>query len=463
MNPEVVIRLNRFVPRDYQLPICSAFENSALNKFLYVLPRRSGKDTIAWNLMIREAIKKTGIYYYCLPEYKLARSVIWDGMTNEGFRMLDFIPPQLFAKKPNEQQMKITLLNGSIIQLIGSDSYDSSITGTNTRMFVFSEYGKADPMAYKQGALPILRGNNGKVIIIGTPRGHNHFYELYQIAKNSPQDWFCYYKTIEDTNHIPIADIRRDIELGEMSEDLALQEYWCSWDLGIEGAYYTKYIDRMRIAGQIGMVPWEPSFKVHTAWDLGVRDSTCVIFYQVIGKTIRIIDSYEKNKEGFEHYAQMIHSKPYIYGKHFAPHDIMVTEWGTGLSRLEKARELGIKFETRADENGTRHSAVPNLLIMDGIEAVRTTLPKMWIDENKCGKLIKSLENYRQEYDTKLRIYKPRPLHDFYSHFADAMRYLCLSYEQTIEGMTYNDIQKIKEKAYGSIQQLPRMFRDDLY
>lgn len=190
-----------------------------------------------------------------------------------------------------------------------------------------------------------------------------------------------------------------------MSDDLIMQEYYCSFEMGVEGSYYGKYIDRLRQRGQLGMVPWESGFKVHTAWDLGVRDSTTIIFFQTIGQTIRIIDCYENNKEGLEHYVKLLDSKPYHYGKHIAPHDIKVKEWGTGITRLEKARQLGITFTVSAD-----------ISIVDGIEAVRTNLNKMWIDERNCISLVKALENYRQEYDIKKKVYKSQPLHDWSSH-----------------------------------------------
>jgi len=238
-----------------------------------------------------------------------------------------------------------------------------------------------------------------------TPRGKNNFWELYQVAKNSP-DWFAYHLTLEDTRHIPYREIEKEREEGLMSEDLIQQEYYCSFSLGVEGAYYAKYLDKMKLNNQLGMVPYEPGFKVHTAWDLGVRDSTCIIFFQTIGQTVRIIDCYKKNKEGLEHYVKILAQKDYIYGKHIAPHDIKVKEFGSGMTRLEKAKNLGIKF-----------TVAPSISIEDGIESVRSAFSKIWIDETKCQSLIKAINNYRQEYDSKKKVYKPRPLHDIYSHF----------------------------------------------
>jgi hypothetical protein len=300
--------------------------------------------------------------------------------------------------------MRIKLTNGSMIQIIGSDNYDQTLVGVNAIGIIFSEYALTDPRAY-QFARPILSANNGFAMFVSTPRGKNHLFELFEIARDNPEDWFANKLTIEDTNHIPLHEIQRELASGEMSEDLVQQEYYCSFDMGVEGSYYSKYMDRMRLKGQIGMVPWEPSHKVHTAWDLGMRDSTSIIFFQCIGQTVRIIDYYEKSKEGLEHYIKVLQSKEYSYSRHMAPHDIRVRELGTGMSRLEKAKQLGINF-----------TVAPDVSIVDGIEAVRSTLPKCWIDETKCAQLIKALENYRQEFDAKHKVYKANPLHNQFSH-----------------------------------------------
>lgn len=448
MKIETKIKLNRFKPRDYQLPLMRELEKGDKKRFLCVWARRAGKDVCAFNAILRAALKKVAVYYYIFPTYSQAKKVIWDSITNTGERFLDYIPSELVESK-NSQEMKIILKNNSIIQLVGSDNVDS-LMGTNPAGVVFSEYAMQSPLAY-QYLRPILLANEGWSLFISTPRGKNHFWELYNIAVNNPDEWFTSKLSIHDTGHISAHAIRKEIAEGLMSEDLSQQEYYVSFLLGVEGSYYSKLIDRMRINGQISVVPWEPSFKVHTAWDLGVRDMTSIIFFQVAGQVIRIIDCYEKNKEGLEHYVNVLKEKPYLYGQHFGPHDIAVKEWGSGLTRIEKAKRLGIQF-----------TVVDNILVADGIEAVRSTLPKVWIDEEKCESLIKALENYRQEFDVKKKVYKPRPLHDVFSNFADAMRYLALSLPKTRDGLTPDDLDRIRNEAlYGSEGQLPPVFRDN--
>lgn len=446
MRPQVQIHLNKFKPRPYQLPIMDAIENKGYKRVLAILPRRAGKDVCAFNLVIRQMLKNPGVYYYIFPTYSQAKKVIWDSLTNDGFRILDYIPPEIVEQK-NSQEMKIRLKNGSLFQLVGSDNYDS-LMGTNPRGVVFSEYALQDPRAY-QYIRPILTANSGWALFISTPRGKNHLWDIYQLAQAS-KEWYYTKLTVEETAHISLHEIEQERHEGIMSEDLIQQEYYTSFDMGIEGSYYNKYLDRAKIEGRIGWVPWENGFKVHTAWDLGVRDSTAIIFFQTIGASIRIIDCYENNKEGLEHYSKVLHSKPYQYGMHIAPHDIKIKEWGSGITRIEKAKELGINF-TLSDD----------ISIPDGIEAVRTNFGRMRIDEENCVELIKALENYRQEYDIKKKVYKQRPLHDWSSHYCDAMRYLCVSLPKTRDELTPEELDKrYQEAMYG--ESLPKPFQQPL-
>lgn len=460
MKLETRIKLDRWTPRHYQIPIIDALEKHKFKRIIACWPRRAGKDITAFNLCIRAALSRVGTIFYVFPTFSSGRRILWDAIQNDGTRVLDYIPSNLVDSR-NEQQMRIKLTNGSVIQIIGSDNYDQTLVGVNAIGMVFSEYALTDPRAY-QFARPVLSANDGFALFISTPRGKNHMYELFEIAKANPEDWFAHKLTVEDTGHIPLHEIERERASGEMSDDLIQQEYYCSFFLGIEGAYYTKYMDRLRLKGQIGIVPWEASHKVHTAWDLGMRDSTVIIFFQIIGQTVRIIDCYEKNKEGLEHYIKVLESKPYSYGKHFAPHDIGVSELGTGMSRLEKARQLGLNFEYKTEHN-RRISSVPNVSIMDGIEVVRSSFSRIWIDDRNCVSLIKSLENYRQEYDPKLRVYKSKPLHDSFSHFADAMRYLALALPLCKDGLTAEQLNdRYKRAVMGNNYGLPAVFRTDL-
>jgi phage terminase large subunit len=452
MQVETQIHLNKFKPRHYQLPVMKAFDSGKYKKFLIINPRRSGKDFEWWWLMIREACTSSGLFLYCLPTFSQARSVIWEGKTNEGLSFLDVIPKECITKIRHDS-MTIYFTSGAILRLVGSDSYNTSIIGSNPRFIVFSEYGLCDENAYKLAALPILRGNQGVVGVIGTPRGKNHFFELYQIAKNSP-DWFSQLLTIEDTGHISEEEVKKEIASGEISESLALQEYYCSFSHGDEHSYYAKQMNTMKLKGRIGIVDWEPYHKVYTAWDLGLKDLTVIIMFQVIGESVRIFDYYENSDKLISHYAQIIANKRldgYLFAKHFGPHDLHQRDKARGLTTREMYNELGVNF-----------SPPIYIEIEDGIEVVRRTLSRVWIDEKKCAKLIKALENYSEKYDSKNRVYLGVPKHDIFSHAADAMRYLCAALPNTKEGLSPEKLDKMYAEAMGYDTNIPAVFRDDL-
>jgi len=448
ITPDIQIYLDKFVPRSYQLPILDAIENKGYKRVLAILPRRAGKDITAFNLCIRACLQKICVIYYIFPTYSQGKKILWDSITSTGDRILDYIPPQVIESK-NSQEMKIRFVNGSVLQIVGSDNFDS-LRGTNPQGVVFSEYAYQDPRAYPT-IRPILTANEGWALFISTPYGKNHFWSLYQIAEQSP-DWFCYKLTVEDTQHISLWEIEKERAEGIMSDDLIQQEYYTSFTMGVEGSYYAKYLQKLRLDGRISDVPWESAFKVHTAWDIGVRDSTTIIFFQTIGQTVRIIDCYENSKEGLEHYVAVLEKKPYSYGKHIAPHDIAVKEWGSGMTRIEKAKHLGVTF-----------TLAPNVSVEDGIEAVRSTMSKLWFDGKNAAPLLKALENYRQEYDAKRKVYKSHPLHDFSSHFSDAMRYLCISLPKTRDGLSPEQLQqRYQDAVYGRNSNMPSIFREDL-
>jgi len=449
MNVETRIKLDQFIPRDYQLPIIDAVEKKKFKRVLAILPRRAGKDIVAFNLCVRAALKEVQTIYYIFPTFSQGRRILWDNLTSDGFRVLDYCPQDIADR--NEQLMRLKFVNGSVLQVIGSNDYDTALVGSNAKFMVFSEYSLQDPRAY-QFARPILTANNGVALFLSTPRGKNNcLWDLYQIAKNSP-DWFCYLRTVEETNHIPLNEIQKEIELGELSEGMAKQEYWCSFDEGQDGYFYLSIIDKMRLEGKIGDVPWEPGFKVHTAWDLGINDPTCIVFFQVIGAVVHVIDYYQASNRSIDHFVNYVFAKGYTYSRHFPPHDIMVREQGSGITRREMYKQLGLNF-----------SEIYKHDLLDGIEFVKQKLPIIRIDERKCKDLIKALSNYRQEWDSTRKQYKMIPLHDEWSHGADAFRYMCVALKKaSFAGTTPEELDKrYREAMYGG-KQTTGFFREDI-
>lgn len=414
MKQELTIQLPlNYKCRKYQVPFWEAAK-SGYKRFVMVWHRRAGKEKTCWNFLISRAVQKVGIYYYFFPHFSQGRKILWDGVDKDGFRLLHHIPTELIDGNPNSTEMKIRLKNGSLIQIIGTNNIDS-IVGTNPIGCVFTEYSLQDPTAW-QLIRPILVENGGWAVFNFTPRGANHGKDIYEMAKGN-KEWFCQLLTIADTGVMSEADIQKEREAG-MSEDFIQQEFYCSFTLGIEGSYYAKYLQEARDEDRISNVPWNKQARVNTTWDLGYGDACSIIFYQLAGQEIHIIDYYENQGEGLPHYATVLKDKPYIYGDHYAPHDIESHSFSSGLSAKEVGSSLGIKFIT-----------LPTLKLRleDGIEAVRGIFPRVWIDSVKAKDLVKCLENYRKEFDMRLETYKERPRHDKYSHGADAMRYLAIS------------------------------------
>ena len=439
-NSKQIITMDRFCARPYQMDLVNAFEEGKIKRFVAIWPRRSGKDICALNLLLRAAFRRVGTYFYVFPTFSMGRRILWDAIDISGQRILKHYIPDEIVESRNEQMMRIKLINGSQIQILGSDDADKSLVGTNALGIVFSEYALQNDMAWKL-SIPILKASNGWALFASTVRGRNHFHDLYNAVKDLP-DWFCQLLTVEDTKHISVEEIQREVETGQMSQDLVRQEFYNDFNLGVEGSYYGKYIDDLRRKNQIISVPWEPYLPVHTAWDLGYNDPTCIAFFQIFNGQIRIIDFYQNNKKGLDHYARVLQQKEYTYGKHLAPFDIAVHDLSTGISRWKMMHDLGVTFVRYTDK-------APS--IDDGIEIVRRTLPKIWFDAQRCEPLIKALENYRQEYDNKKKIYKSSPLHDSNSHGADLFRYLCCGLPKVQAGASPDELNKrYNEVMYGS-------------
>jgi hypothetical protein len=185
-----------------------------------------------------------------------------------------------------------------------------------------------------------------------------------------------------------------------------------------EGSYYARQFMRIHRESRICAVPWDEDLPVHTSWDLGMSDETCVWFFQFVGKEVRVIDYYENAGEGLPHYAAVLRERGYRYGRHFAPHDIAVRELSSGTSRQEAAKALGIEFER----------VMTNRDLMGGIDSVRDMLDYCWFDESRTERGLKCLEAYRKEWDDQHGCYKSQPLHDWASHGADAFRTMAVAW-----------------------------------
>lgn len=420
-----------FKPRHYQVPFLKAVEasingESEVRYFMQVWHRRSGKDkTGIADVVPRRLIKDPCLVKVVYPTLVMGRDNLWDGIGSDGFRYREHIPEFIRAGVPNESRMSIPVRNeadpntNSIFQIAGSDRPDS-LRGGNPKLFVFSEWSEQDPYAWDV-VEPILRENDGIAVFNMTPKGNNHARAMFEYAKNSPK-WFVQLLTADDTRiwtDEELEDIRKDIikrfEANGRSESEAQayfdQEYMCSFESPVIGSYYGDGVTKAEKEGRITGVPYVESVPVDTWWDLGIDDSMTIWFVQYVGQEIHLIDYYENSGEGLSHYISILQKKGYIYGKHYTPHDISVRELGTGKSRWETAKNLGVTMEI-----GVR------LDIDDGINAVRGLLSQCWFDRDKTSRGVNALKNYRKEWDEKNKVFRSTPKHDWASHGSDAFR-----------------------------------------
>lgn len=449
-----MIMLDRFHPRPYQIPFYEAMENSngKYRNAIIVHPRRTGKDFgIGLQYAVRHALRKRTTVLYFLKSYSQAKGVIWDAITNDGIKFLDIIPTEL-VETMNSSELKIVLKNGSIISFRSAENFEKSVVGSNASLIIFSEFATYNNAKAYEFAAPIVAANGGQLVFLTTPRGRNFFWDLWKKAQTW-DNWYCELKTLDDTKHIDDATLEQFRK--EHSEEFVAQELFCSFDRGIEGSFYAKYIMRLQDEGRIGHVPYDPSLPVSTAWDLGYNDQTVIIMYQITkNNLVRVIDCYANTNQPLSHYIKWLKNQDYVYAKHFAPHDIEIHDYSTGQTRIQMARELGLIFETR-EQNNKLCSATPKVSVADGIERVWTSFSRLSMDEKKCATLIKALESYHREWDDDKKVYKQTPLHDWSSDYADAFRYMCLTIDMNQRGMTEEDARKGYNQAMFSNSQGP--------
>lgn len=409
----------KYQPRSYQRPLWEAFD-SGFKRLVQIWHRRSGKDLTDLNLVVREMWQHVGNYYYTFPTYSQGKKALWEGRGKDGTRYLDYFPKELLDGKPNDTDMKIKMKNGSLFQVIGVEDVDR-IVGTNPRGVIYSEYSLQNPKAWEY-MRPILAENGGWAVFNYTPRGRNHGYKLLEMAKNNPK-WFLSILTIDDTKVLTKEDIEEERASG-MTEDMIQQEFYCSFIAAVQGSIYWNEISLAERNGHFKEVPHDPKLLVHTVWDLGRNDANCIGFYQFNGVSVRKINYLTGNRLGLPDWIKKVKElgkeQGYQFGKHFAPHDIEVSDYSTSgdQSRREIAKGLGIDFEV-----------IPKVSIAEGIDAGRRFFKKLYIDNVKCAEFLEAIPQYSREYDEENKIFKSTPLHDWTSNFADEHRYASIVYE----------------------------------
>ena len=389
--------------------------------------RRFGKSVAIINHLIRAALThklKNPRFAYIAPTYKQAKSIAWD--------YLKMFAGAIPGVKFHETELRCDLPNGSRITLLSSEQPDS-LRGLFLDGVCIDEVAQVEPRLWNEIIRPALSDRKGFCYFIGTPAGmSNLFYELYQYALGD-DEWFTYTAKASETKIIDQKEL--DAAKAQMGDTRYRQEFECDWIANIEGSVYGNIIKDLEEKQQLTKIGYDPSLEVHTAWDLGVDDSTAITFFQKLGNQIMVIDYYENNREGLPHYVKVVKDKDYIYGDHYAPHDIEVMEFSTGRTRNEVAYQLGIRFRI-----------LPKLNLEDGIHSLKMILPRCWFNVETTQPLINALRQYHRKYNDKMKMFSNKPVRDWSSHACDSARYMAMSITDMSDKRRPN--QKITENEY---------------
>lgn len=377
-----------------------------------VAHRRAGKTVCAVNELIRGALtctKPRPQFRYIAPFYSQAKAVAWEYLKY-------FAGPVM--TRSNESELWVEVLGGGRIRLYGADNADAMRGGYSDGDYL-DEYGDFKPSVWGNVIRPALSDRQGWAVFGGTPKGKNQFWEVAEIARKNPADWFLLKLPASESGLLPkpeLLDAQR-----QLSQDQYEQEYECSFEAAILGAYFGKELRLADQQGRVCDVPHDPNLKVFTAWDLGFKDDTAIWWYQAVRGEIHLIDYYAVSGADIEQIAKVVRSKPYDYERHYLPHDAR--------AKTLAARGKSI-VEQLVEHLGHTLAVVPDIGVQDGIQAVRKVLPRCYFDQTSCGEGLEALRQYQREYDEDKKAFRDKPRHDWTSHPSDAFRMMAVAYQQ---------------------------------
>lgn len=406
-----------------------------------VAHRRCGKTVACVNDLIKRTTElklSHGRLAYVAPLLGQAKDVAWDYLKR-------FAAPIITAK--NEGELWVELLGQHRIRVYGADNPDR-LRGAYLDGVILDEFADMRPSVWGEIIRPMLADRKGWATFIGTPKGRNAFFDKFKEAEADPEHWFSGIYRASETRILDadeLASARRDMTLEEFE-----QEFECSFDAAIKGAYFGKEIAEAERTGHICIVDRLPGVEIQTAWDLGIGDSTAIWVFQVVGSEVRIIDYYENAGFGLEHYAEWLEARGYVGGRDWVPHDARVRELGTGKTRLETLAALGRKPEL-----------VPAHKVDDGINAARLLFNRCWFNVETTADGVEALRQYREDYDEKRRAFSGKPRHDWTSHCADAFRYLAMAWQQQAPAPTRPDRRTLGPLTQGIGAPIDRITLDE--
>lgn len=440
--PEVILPNNDWEPRQDQLPLWTYLEKGG-KRAVEIAHRRWGKDDIAlhWTAVAANdvgyegCLGRVGNYWHMLPKAAQARKAIWDAINPAtGKRRIDEAFPKAIRRKTNESEMKIEFKCGSIWQVVGSDNYDM-LVGSPPVGIVFSEWALAKPAAWAM-LRPILDQNGGWALFITTPRGRNHAQKSLALAK-SKKSWYgevvtAYQTKVFTREQLKEIEAELKTEYGEEDgEAMFGQEYLCSFDAQLLGAYYAKSLAKAEREGRVlPFIAHDPSYPVQTAWDLGLSDDTAIWFFQVIGREVRILAYYANRGKLLDHYAKVLDTYAETMGwRYWFKDPREAFHWVPWDARPKTLASKGKSLlEIMWQDHQVRLRVAKELSVQDGIQATRKMLDRSYFSSQLCEKGIEAVRSYQREWDEDRQMFKGTPLHNWASHGSDALRIMGVSY-----------------------------------
>jgi phage terminase large subunit len=415
-----------------------------------VAHRRAGKTVARINRLIKAACEcqlERPHFGYLAPFFVQAKDIAW-------LYLKHYLAPLLkFGGKVNESELSITLPhNGAVIRLYGAENAER-MRGLYFDGIVIDEAQGVAQSVLTTVILPALADRQGWLDCSGTPRGwQNMLGQLVKLAQNNPADWYLQILKASQTGILPQAEL--DLQRSLLNDNEYDQEFECSFDAAITGAFYGREMAAALADGRLCDIAWQSEFPVHTAWDLGRRDDTAIWFYQRVKSEIHILDYYAVSGADVPDLAAAIHKRPYIYGKHYLPHDARMKMLASnGRSIVEQLWVLDVKGEI-----------VPDIGVQNGIQAARAMLPTCYFDLAKCDQGLESLRHYQREWDEDKRCFRESPRHDWASHAADAFRMLAVAWrEEQPKSTLIERARGIESASFNEIVNNPKRQRAQTY
>ena len=380
-----------------------------------VAHRRCGKTVSCINDIIYKALtenKENAIYAYIAPYYSQAKTIAWD-------YLMRFTEP--VRTKHNIAELWVELINGAKIRLFGADNPDN-LRGLGLCGVVLDEYADMKPSTWGAVIRPLLADRQGWAVFIGTPKGHNQFWEIYNKASKD-DGWYC--RTFRASKTGLLAQSELDDAAKMMTQDQYLQEFECDFESAILGAYYGKEMRQLTDQGRITPIEYDPLFPLFSSWDLGYSDDTTIWTWQVVHGEIRFLDYHTSNGQSIPFYTGYIAQQENKYNAkykfHYLPHDARAKTLASGGKSIIEQLSAKIKLECL--------KIVPNLSLQDGIQATRMMLLRSWFDPS-CEEGIECLRQYERAYNEDKKIFSDKPLHNWASHGADAARMAAIAWKE---------------------------------